>query len=59
MSQLHLGQQVVTATGTGVVTAITAGHADTDIVRYRITHNDRHHWHYLDELVIIETVIPR
>lgn len=52
--QLHVGERVITPLGTGTITTITAGHADTDIARYRIDHAGHHAWYYLDELCIVD-----
>ena len=53
MDEPRIGQPVISDHGTGVVTAIEAGHADTDIHRYRITANSSHCWRYLDELLLL------
>ena len=59
MDEPRIGQQVITSAGVGIVTTITAGSADTDICRYRITHDGRHRWHYLDEIITIDVSVKR
>ena len=53
MNEPRIGQRVITPHGTGIVHTITAGHADCDVLRYRVTFDTRRRWYYLDELVII------
>jgi hypothetical protein len=56
MSNPQIGQQVITPTGVGTVDTITAGNADADILRYRITSTltTRRRWYYLDEICCID-----
>lgn len=53
--QLPLGQLVATPDGMDVIAGMEAGHADTDIVRYRTANTGC--WWYLDELIIISDPI--
>jgi len=57
MTEPRIGQRVITAHGTGIVDTITAGAADSDILRYRITGTGRRRWYYLDELVVIADTV--
>ena len=53
MQEPRIGHHVITEHGAGIVHTIAAGHADTDIVRYRITTGTVRRWHYLDELIVV------
>ena len=57
MDEPRIGQRVITHTGDGIVTTITAGSADTDVLRYRISHGATHRWHYLDEIITIPDTV--
>jgi hypothetical protein len=54
MNEPRIGQHVITEHGTGIVDKITAGHADVDIFRYRITSGNQPRWYYLDEIIVGE-----
>lgn len=53
MDEPRIGQRVITNNGDGIVTTITAGSADTNIVRYRVTSGTTQRWYYLDEIITI------
>ena len=53
MNEPRTGQRVITDHGDGLVTTITAGDADTNILRYRVTSGTKHGWYYLDEIIAI------
>jgi len=57
MDEPRIGQRVITHTGDGIVTTITAGSADTDVLRYRITSGTTQHWYYLDEIITIPDTV--
>lgn len=53
MNEPRCGQRVITDNGAGFIDTITAGSADCDVLRYRVTFDTKRRWYYLDELVII------
>lgn len=55
-TQPRIGQPVITEHGIGTVTTISVGDADTDILRYLVSHADNHAWHYLDEIILVPDV---
>ena len=57
MDEPRIGQRVITHTGDGIVTTITAGSADTDVLRYRIASGTTKHWYYLDEIITIPDTV--
>lgn len=57
MDEPRIGQRVITHTGDGIVTTITAGSADTDVLRYRITSGTSKRWYYLDEIITIPDTV--
>ena len=57
MDEPRIGQRVITHTGDGFVTTITAGSADTDVLRYRITSGTTKRWYYLDEIITIPDTV--
>lgn len=56
MDEPRIGQRVIADTGTGIVTTITAGSADADVLRYRVSFGTKHRWYYLDELITVPDV---
>lgn len=59
MSELQIGQHVITEHGEGVIDTITPTRSADDILRYRILSGTEHHWHYLDELIAVDNTASR
>ena len=56
MDEPRIGQRVITDLGDGIVTTITVGSSDTDILRYRVSFEAASRWYYLDEIIPIPIV---
>ena len=56
MDEPRIGQRVITDVGDGIVTTISVGSSDTDILRYRVSFDTTHRWYYLDEIIPIPIV---